>query len=391
MSKTTETAVMPRDEQASRARRKEELAAIPVDRSGFWKPRDASEAMQMAEIMARMEMGVAPHFRGMVADCFDFITRMSEYGFNPISCSWFTYRASKDNAAPLAYEAKLIVAIINRAAPLKGRLEYQYSGEGQHLSCVVSGTTRHGEQVLTYESPSLGSIYPKNSPLWKSDPKQQLAYYSARAFVRRHFPEVLFGIYGADEVEVMRQPGPDDAKVVGSSGAEPEGTAAVGSTADRLRQRVRGGQSEHVAPRTIQSNADTTQVCWQSDDIAVTAQISDVQVVGQPIDATEWKPSEDPEYEARMAKIAEDVHAETRQLVEATALEADDNDEQLPPPAPENGFPMDQSWSEGEVAFRAGVQYEHNPYRVADDRDSWAGGWRHAEQEAKVRRARGKS
>jgi len=40
----------------------------------------------------------------------------------------------------------------------------------------------------------------KNSPLWKSDPDQQLGYYSARSWARRHFPELLLGVYTQEEM-----------------------------------------------------------------------------------------------------------------------------------------------------------------------------------------------
>jgi hypothetical protein len=44
-------------------------------------------------------------------------------------------------------------------------------------------------------------IEAQNSPLWKNDPDQQLFYYSSRAFCRRHFPDVLLGVYSRDELE----------------------------------------------------------------------------------------------------------------------------------------------------------------------------------------------
>ncbi|HCI98495.1 MAG TPA: hypothetical protein DHV74_02435, partial [Sulfitobacter sp.] len=35
----------------------------------------------------------------------------------------------------------------------------------------------------------------------KGDPQQQLGYYSARAWARRHFPELLLGVYTREEIE----------------------------------------------------------------------------------------------------------------------------------------------------------------------------------------------
>ena len=57
-----------------------------------------------------------------------------------------------------------------------------------------------GEEII-YTSPPVKQIPVKNSPLWKGDPQQQLGYYSARAWARRHFPELLLGVYTREEIE----------------------------------------------------------------------------------------------------------------------------------------------------------------------------------------------
>jgi len=85
-------------------------------------------------------------------------------------------------------------------APIKGRFKFAYSGEGEKRRCKVSVTCADGEEV-SYESPEVGKIPIKNSPLWKGDPDQQLAYYSSRAMCRRHFPDVILGVYTPDEME----------------------------------------------------------------------------------------------------------------------------------------------------------------------------------------------
>ena len=59
--------------------------------------------------------------------------------------------------------------------------------------CRVEATLRDGTGNVDYESPEIGKIPTRNSPLWKGDPDQQLFYYSIRAFVRRHFPDAMMG------------------------------------------------------------------------------------------------------------------------------------------------------------------------------------------------------
>ena len=99
----------------------------------------------------------------------------------------------------LAYEAQLINAVILRRAPIKGRMKIEYTGEGEKRRCKVTATLTDGDRV-EYESPEIGKIPVKNSPLWKGDPDQQLFYFASRSMCRRHFPDVILGIYTADEL-----------------------------------------------------------------------------------------------------------------------------------------------------------------------------------------------
>lgn len=108
----------------------------------------------------------------------------------------------------IAYEAQLIAAVVNTRSGIKGRLKYEYKGTGNDMTCTVSGIL-DGE-TYEYTSPSVGSITTKNSPLWKSDPQQQLGYFAARSWARRYVPEVLLGVYDREEAQDFQ--GADNAK-----------------------------------------------------------------------------------------------------------------------------------------------------------------------------------
>jgi hypothetical protein len=49
-------------------------------------------------------------------------------------------------------------------------------------------------------SPKLKDISPKRSPLWQTDPDQQLGYYARRSWARRHKPSILLGMHDVDEL-----------------------------------------------------------------------------------------------------------------------------------------------------------------------------------------------
>lgn len=100
----------------------------------------------------------------------------------------------------LAFEAQFISAIVRRH--IDEPFDITFHGSGAQRFARVVGKV--GGKPLEYTSPQIGQIKPKNSPLWITDPDQQLgAYYSVRAWSRRHKPEVLLGIYAVEELQVM--------------------------------------------------------------------------------------------------------------------------------------------------------------------------------------------
>ena len=76
----------------------------------------------------------------------------------------------------------------------------EFAGEADKRTCRVWAELSDGTGIVEYVSPKFHAINPKNSPLWKNDPDQQLFYFSVRAFARRHFPDVMQGIFTVDEM-----------------------------------------------------------------------------------------------------------------------------------------------------------------------------------------------
>lgn len=97
----------------------------------------------------------------------------------------------------LAFEAQYVSALIRQH--IDEPFDIFYQGTGSQRSCRIVGKV--GGKPLEYCSPILGQISPRKSPLWVTDPDQQLSYYSQRAWSRRHKPDVLLGIYAVDELQ----------------------------------------------------------------------------------------------------------------------------------------------------------------------------------------------
>lgn len=167
---------------------------------------NASQMMEAAKMMAVSGVAVPKHLRGQPGACLAVIMQSSEWRMSAFAVANKSYSVSDR----LAYEAQLVQAVINQRAPIKGRLKGSYEGEGVTRQCIISAVDEESGETLTYTSPMLKDIGVKNSPLWKNDPDQQLWYYSARAFARRHYPDVLLGVYEREEMRAGNI-GPDNA------------------------------------------------------------------------------------------------------------------------------------------------------------------------------------
>lgn len=196
---------------ADRATRRNELAEVRFGAQGgqLFVPTNGRELMDMANMMSQSGPMVKEIFRGNPGACMALIAVCAPYGLNPLQVSWHAYKASKGDDAPISYEAKVIVAMLNGSGILKGgSLDFEFGGNGEGRFCIAKGVLKDGSEK-TIETPPLSQIHPKNSPLWKTDPDQQLAYYAGRAWVRRHRPEMMLGVYSVDEEPAI---GPDNAR-----------------------------------------------------------------------------------------------------------------------------------------------------------------------------------
>ena len=182
-----------------------DLATAP-SRTTFM-PASMGEAMQLATIMARSSF-VPTHCRGSEGNCLAIIMQASRWGMDPFAVSNKAYFAKE--GAPPAFEAQLVNAVVNSSGALSGRLRVEFSGEGEKLRCTVSGYLRADPQDEKVRTQHIARITTRNSPNWKQDPEQQLAYYTTRAWARLYCPEVLLGVYTPDEVEVD----PERARIV---------------------------------------------------------------------------------------------------------------------------------------------------------------------------------
>ena len=205
-----------------------------------------AQSVDYAKYMAKAHHAVSKPLRDNVGMCIAIIDLATRWGFSPFMLA---QRCHVINDV-LCFESQVIHAVVEKYAPLKFRLRPTYDGEGDAKTCTVTGHFKGELEPLTYTTPQLGKIHPKNSPLWKTDPDQQLFYMATTRWARRYCPDILLGIHTRQEMEDSDQKhqGFENAKDVTPKLAERLSAVAGDSFADE--QTIIGIEEALQAART---------------------------------------------------------------------------------------------------------------------------------------------
>ena len=183
-------------------------------------------AMQsLAEIMSTAAVAVPAHFRGKAGDCLAVVMQSAQWGMNPFAVAQKTHIVN----GALGYEAQLVNAVVQSSGAINGRFHYEYQGDGANVSCRVGAVIRGEKEITWGEWLNANTVTTKNSPLWKTNPKQQLGYLQVKNWARAYAPGAILGVYTPDEIEVFPERNMGDAEVVGSEPQPATKTDAVKS------------------------------------------------------------------------------------------------------------------------------------------------------------------
>ncbi len=179
-------------------------------RGGSLAPQTLGDVVAFAQVMSKADVALPKHLRGNAGACMAVTMQAFRWDMDAFAVANKTYLVNDR----LAYEAQLVAAVVHTRAPIQGRPNYIYLGEGPSRQCKIVCRMSDGEE-REYTSPRFDQITTKNSPLWKSDPDQQLGYFAIRSWARRHTPEVILGVYTPDEVETFRNVTPKQSQGTG--------------------------------------------------------------------------------------------------------------------------------------------------------------------------------
>lgn len=169
---------------------------------------DSMEKMlKFSQMMATSKITIPKHLQGNTGDCFAIVMQAMQWGMNPFAVAQKTHLVN----GVLGYEAQLVNAVINSRAPITTRLNYEWFGDWSKVNGktsnaddvgVIVSATMKGEtepRTLSVSMAQVGNV--RNSPLWVNDPRQQLAYLATKRWSRLYCPDVILGVYTADEFE----------------------------------------------------------------------------------------------------------------------------------------------------------------------------------------------
>mgnify|MGYP000844799412 CR=1 FL=1 len=255
-----------------------------------------------AGLMAQSAVTVPEHLRGNPADCMAIVMQAMQWGMNPYAVAQKTHLVN----GVLGYEAQLVNAVISSSNAIVGRFHYEYEGDWskcassreeivkkpakgggtydkkemvrgwtstdeQGLSVRVGAVIR-GESEITWGEPVfLSSVITLNSPLWISNPKQQIAYLALKYWARLYCPAVVLGVYTPDEVEqrTEREINPAPAQrvsladikgdsVTNTHGSQ-ESAANIDAIAHEFRDRIEAAEDVDSA-KALRADIETAKV-----------------------------------------------------------------------------------------------------------------------------------
>jgi hypothetical protein len=161
-------------------------------------PESMDRIMRMAEMMASGKSTVPAHLQKNPADCMAVVIQAMQWGMLPHIVAQKTHVVN----GTLGYEAQLVNAVIQESGAIVGRFHYEYKGNSPAMECRVGAVIRGEKEITWGEWLSEAKVKTKNSPLWTTNPKQQMGYLQVKNWARAYAPGAILGVYTPDEFDM---------------------------------------------------------------------------------------------------------------------------------------------------------------------------------------------
>jgi hypothetical protein len=277
---------------------------------------------RMAEVMATSKMTVPKHLQNSAGDCMAIVMQSSQWKMNPFAVAQKTHVIN----GVLGYEAQLISAVINSSGAVKDRFHFEWFGDwskvignfkevlskskvnddGTPKKYIVPNwnladekgigvkvwATLKGEDDPRILELFMSQATVRNSTLWATDPKQQLAYLAQKRWARLFAPDVILGVYSADELEepTIKDITPQATATVHDNEPKPYPQADYEKNKATWKKAVESGKkAPNALIATIETKGYLTNeqkleiASWQPIEAAYTVQ---TEAKGESVDMT---------------------------------------------------------------------------------------------------------
>jgi len=253
-----------------------------------------------ANLMADATIAIPDHLAGKPADCMAIVMQAMQWGMNPYAVAQKTFFVG----GKLGYEAQLISAILSSSGAIRGRFHYEYGGEwekclrskdtvvkktgskGSYETTVRvrdwsdedeiglfirAGAIIRGESEITWgEKVYLSSVAIRNSPLWVTNPKQQILYLATKYWAKAYCPAAVMGFQDSDDlsyreekeinpIHAQRMSVQEITTEVSTTTGAQESAANIDVMADDFRDRIDAAQDVDNA-KAVRADIESQKV-----------------------------------------------------------------------------------------------------------------------------------
>ena len=267
--------------------------------------------LKFSQMMATSKITIPKHLQGNAGDCFAIVMQAMQWGMNPFAVAQKTHLVN----GVLGYEAQLVNAVINSRAPITTRLNYEWFGDWSKVNGktsnsddvgVIVSATMKGEsepRTLSVSMAQVGTV--RNSPLWVNDPRQQLAYLATKRWSRLYCPDVILGVYTADEFEDAQ---PKDV-------TPKSGVSKTASIRDKVAAKKQGQVIDQEATKTTVAKEDDTVFESALQSLEQSQTIDELKAHGKKIAESVFT-------EPQIADLTVTYKARLKELQDIAAFEA---------------------------------------------------------------------
>ena len=271
---------------------------------------------RMAEAMATARITVPKHLAGSPGDCLAIVMQAAQWQMNPFAVAQKTHVVN----GALGYEAQLVNAVVSASSLLATRIQYAFEGDwkgcngkadkSDERAVVVSAILVNEQQprTLRVSMAQVGEV--RFSPLWVSDPRQQLAYLATKRWARLHAPDVMLGVYSVDELQdhaIERPMGPAEVVPMPVSASR---TADVKAKL-AARQPARASEPEPEPGPDLVTVLRMIAEAFSRDELKASVEAAKLLPNGDQVTARDA-------YKARVAEIKAQQEAESAAMAEPT-------------------------------------------------------------------------